>query len=350
MTGLHIVDVSHSFGQEHVLKNVSLTVQPGNLACLLGPSGSGKSTLLRIVAGLETLQQGHIIIEDQLIADGGIHTPPEKRGIGLVFQDYALFPHLSILDNVVFGLFDRSSAAARNRALEVLEQVGMASHAHDFPHVLSGGEQQRVALARALAPSPGLMLLDEPFSGLDVNMRVQIREETLGVLKESGVATLMVTHDPEEAMFMADQVCILYKDGHIVQVGTPPEIYYQPANGFVATLFGPVNKIRGVVSNSTVPSPFGNIAADGLKDGQLVEVHIRPEGLSLNDDDTEGTPVEVVSACPLGCNSHIRFKVQGEEGEGTEFHARVSGVFRPTNGKRLSVRIDERQTFVYPSE
>ncbi|MEE9220820.1 MAG: ATP-binding cassette domain-containing protein, partial [candidate division NC10 bacterium] len=180
--------VSHAFDGHGVLDNVSLTIPEGELVCLLGPSGCGKTTLLRIAAGLERLQQGRVFIDEAVVAEPGKHTPPEHRGIGLMFQDYALFPHLSILSNVTFGLPSPKSAA-RARAMEMLDQVGMADYAGKYPHMLSGGQQQRVALARALAPRPRLLLLDEPFSGLDVNLRMQIREETVVVLKNTGAAT-----------------------------------------------------------------------------------------------------------------------------------------------------------------
>ncbi len=196
MKGLHMHGVNHAYGIHRVLNNAALLVPAGELVCLLGPSGCGKTTLLRLAAGLEKLQEGTISINGEIVAEPGRHVPPEHRGIGLMFQDYALFPHMNVVDNVTFGLKGAPAAEARRRAMDMLEQVGMTAHAAKYPHMLSGGQQQRVALARALAPGPKLLLLDEPFSGLDTNMRARIREETLAVLRRSGVATLMVTHDP----------------------------------------------------------------------------------------------------------------------------------------------------------
>ncbi len=224
MKGLHVIGVSHAFGDNKVLDNASLMIPAGEVVCLLGPSGSGKTTLLRLAAGLERLQQGAILIDDEIVANEERHVPPEHRGVGLMFQDYALFPHLSVLDNVTFGLLGQAKDRARRRAMEMLDQVSMTAHAQNHPNMLSGGQQQRVALARALAPEPKLLLLDEPFSGLDTNMRGQIREETLTVLKANGVATVMVTHDPEEAMFMADRIKILGETGRILQSGRPHDI------------------------------------------------------------------------------------------------------------------------------
>ncbi|MEE8213498.1 MAG: ABC transporter ATP-binding protein, partial [Alphaproteobacteria bacterium] len=290
MKGLHIVGVSHSYGDNQVLDNASLMIPAGELVCLLGPSGSGKTTLMRLAAGLERLQQGKIVIDDEIVAAPDLHVPPDHRGIGLMFQDYALFPHLSIIDNVTFGLLDRPKDQARRRAMDMLDQVGMTTHAQSHPHMLSGGQQQRVALARALAPEPKLLLLDEPFSGLDTNMRGKIREETLAVLKASGGATVMVTHDPEEAMFMADRIKVLGNYGRILQTGRPHEIYYHPEHEFVANLFGLMNRFEGVIAGGWVEIPLGKIRANGLGEGRPVEVLVRPEGVTL-DMEGKGGPV-----------------------------------------------------------
>ncbi len=356
MKGLHLHGVSHAFDGNRVLDNVSLTVPAGELVCLLGPSGCGKTTLLRISAGLERLQQGSVVIDETLVADAKTHMPPEQRKIGLMFQDYALFPHLSALANVTFGLNDVKSAAARRRAMDVLHQVGMTSHAEKYPHMLSGGQQQRVALSRALAPDPRLLLLDEPFSGLDATMRVQIREETLQILKQSGVATMMVTHDPEEAMFMADRVKILVEGGRVLQSGRPSEIYHEPANEFVASLFGTVNRFDGLVSDGAVATPFGRVPSNGFDEGAPVRVLIRPEGLILGRGEVDsGVPVEVLSTHLLGRSSQVRLRStstgNGEDknmaGGRDGFDAYVSADFDPVVEGGLSVRIDTRYAFIY---
>jgi iron(III) transport system ATP-binding protein len=349
MKGLHLYGVSHAFGKKQVLHNVSLTIPAGEIVCLLGPSGSGKTTLLRLAAGLEKVQEGQIIIDECVVGGLGVHVPPERRRIGLVFQDYALFPHLTILDNVTFGLIQQSSKAARERAMEMLAQVGMTEYADKHPHTLSGGQQQRVALARALAPSPCLALLDEPFSGLDASLRIQIREETLSVLKHSGVATLMVTHDAEEAMFMADRIKILGSNGQVLQQGSPADIYYRPAAPFVANLFGPMNRIEGIVHNGAVQSPLGAIAVDSVDDGQCVEVFIRPEGLRLSaaNGHQEGVPVEALSAQLLGHSTIVRLRVTNGAGRGAEFQVRVSGDFDPATANGICAQLDSRHAFVY---
>ena len=218
---LGLEGVGHSYdGVLEVVSGFSLGVGAGEIVCLLGPSGCGKSTVLRLAAGLETLQRGRIQLRGETVADGesGVGQPPERRNVGLVFQDFALFPHLTVARNVAFGLADLPEHQRGQRALEALAQVGMAAYAGSYPHALSGGQQQRVALARALAPRPSVMLLDEPFSGLDARLREQIRDDTLRVLKRSGAATLLVTHDPEEAMFMADRIYLM-QAGKLIQSG-----------------------------------------------------------------------------------------------------------------------------------
>ena len=201
--GLALQGVSHAYGDHKVFDDLSVTVSPGEIVCLLGPSGCGKTTLLRLAAGLEFLQAGTIKFSGEVVADNNGQIPPERRGVGLMFQDFSLFPHLTVSGNVAFGLTKMRANEREQRIAEVLEQVNMIQLMDTYPHTLSGGQQQRLALARALAPKPAVMLLDEPFSGLDQGMRIQIREETLGILKVSGAATLLVTHDADEAMFMA---------------------------------------------------------------------------------------------------------------------------------------------------
>jgi len=351
--GLHVIGVSHAYGRTQVLNNVSMIIPAGEVVCLLGPSGSGKTTLLRIAAGLEQLQDGQIIIDDEVIADSTMQVPTEHRGIGFMFQDYALFPHLSIIDNVTFGLFDQSTDVARSRAMEMLDQVGMSEYASKHPHMLSGGQQQRVALARALAPEPKLLLLDEPFSGLDTNMRGQIREETLSVLKQSGVATMMVTHDPEEAMYMADRIKIIGNNGRVLQAGRPHEIYYHPEHEFVAKLFGIMNRFEGVVEGGYVETPIGRVRAKGMGEGRKVEVLIRPEGVTIDSNSDAGVPVEVVSTHLLGHDNIVRVRLKDastSNGDAKGLYVRAHHTFEPELSKRTTVGIDPEYAFVFPMD
>lgn len=358
MQGLHMVAVHHAYGSTAVLNNISFTVPAGELVCLLGPSGCGKTTLLRIAAGMERLQAGSVIIDEEVVADATIHVPPEERRIGYMFQDYALFPHLSVLDNVTFGLFRRDRVTAKERAMEMLDQVGMARHAARFPHMLSGGQQQRVALARALAPEPRLFLLDEPFSGLDTGMRSRVRAETLAVLKRNNVATLMVTHDPQEAMFMADRIKVMGANGRILQTGAPADIYHKPVDEYVAHLFGDMNMFEARVEHGQLISSFGAIAADATAEGTIVRVLIRPEGMTLSNTDGSNTDgggpqgggalVDILSAHLLGNSSLVRFRVRDGINGGAEFHVRVPGSFDLTEIGPIWARVDPDHIFLYP--
>jgi len=346
MPGLQLETISHAYGRHAVLHDVSVHVAPGELVCLLGPSGCGKTTLLRLAAGLEQLQSGRIAIDNATVADGtdGRQLPPERRGIGLMFQDYALFPHLNVRENVAFGL--GAGALARRAWIdEALGKMGLADYADAYPHVLSGGQQQRVALLRALAPDPKVLLLDEPFSGLDVTRRAQIRSDTLAVVKASGVATLMVTHDPEEAMFMADRILVM-NDGRVVQDGSPTALYFAPADVFVTELFGPVNRFAATVRDGMAATPLGDIAAADFGEGTAVEVLIRQEALRPSASDVaspDATTLEVVTARPLGRDSHILLRLA----DGATVEARVPGIFLPAAGARLTVAIDPERTHVF---
>ncbi len=239
--------MNHFYGDQQTLRDVTLAAEPGEVLCLLGPSGSGKTTLLRIAAGIEPLARGRLFLNDREIAGPNTHLPPERRGIGLMFQDFALFPHLSILDNVRFGLTALSSSDSKGEALAALERVGMVDYAQNYPHALSGGEQQRVALARALAPRPAVLLMDEPFSGLDSRLKDSVRAETLAILREARATAVVVTHDAEEAMRMGDRIALL-RDGALVQLGTAEDLYHRPASIFAAGFFSEINVFESRVS------------------------------------------------------------------------------------------------------
>ena len=226
---LELSDVSCRFDGTTVVDRLSLVLLPGQVTCLLGPSGCGKSTTLRMAAGVERASAGEIRIDGELVEGGGIHQPPEARGIGMMFQDFALFPHLTVRGNVGFG----AKGAAKGRVDDLIARVGLSDKADKYPHQLSGGEQQRVALARALAPQPRVMLMDEPFSGHDNRLRDGIRDQTLEILKEEGTAVLLVTHEPDEAMRMADQIALMRR-GRIVQQGAPYNIYNNPVDAEAA--------------------------------------------------------------------------------------------------------------------
>ncbi|MAT96738.1 MAG: ABC transporter ATP-binding protein [Anaerolineaceae bacterium] len=270
-----------SFDDQPVVQNVNLSVPPGEILVLLGPSGCGKTTTLRLIAGFEQLDDGRIEINNQLVADGSRHVPPEKRRIGIVFQDYAIFPHLSLAQNVGFGLKRGQS----DRVEEMLNFVGLGGLGERMPHQLSGGQQQRVALARALAPQPVVLLLDEPFSNLDAALRVEMRQEVRRLLKASGTTAVFVTHDQEEALFMGDQVGVM-NAGRLEQVGTPEAIFHQPRTRFVAEFLGQTDFLPGEVTDQGVQTPLGTLPQTlPLASGTAVEVAVRPDDLLLEPDE-----------------------------------------------------------------
>lgn len=355
MTALALKGVSHRFGDVVAVDNVTLSIGAGEIVCLLGPSGCGKSTLLRIAAGLEELQQGSVVIGNRTAADAatGQNLPPEERNAGFVFQDYALFPHLSAVENVAFGLRGAPREERRPRAMEALARVGMADHAEAYPHTLSGGQQQRVALARAVCPEPRLLLLDEPFSGLDARHRHRVADETWQLLKESGAATLVVTHDPEEAMFLSDRIAVM-RAGRIEQAGPPADLYARPSTAFVLGFLSDVNRLNGFVNqNKEVDTPFGTVPANGLDVGAAAVVLVRQEGLVIETPlavrrmPAKGYACRVLSDRSLGGSSLVHFTP--EEGVDQTFYSRVPGnaFFEP--GERIIVALDPSHTFVFPA-
>ena len=342
MDALTLQGVCHAYDGVPAIEAIDLTVGEGKLVCLLGPSGCGKTTVLRVAAGLEPLQQGRVFIGESEVARPGASTPPEERGVGLVFQDYALFPHLTVAENVAFGLKGRPAVERLGTPRQMLELVGLADLAERYPHTLSGGEQQRVALARALAPRPRLLLLDEPYSGLDIHLRNQVRDETLRVLRMAGISTMIVTHDPEEAMYMADQIAVM-RDGRILQQGTPSELYYTPQNAFIVKFLSDVNALHGTVEGGVVPSLFGGLDAGGAEEGTRVDVLIRPEALRLDGDG--GIPAMVASVRSQGHTSIVTLRM---DIDGSVLRAHVWGLDAPAEGERVSLTLEKRQTFVFP--
>ncbi|MEW9806288.1 ABC transporter ATP-binding protein [Mesorhizobium sp. ZMM04-5] len=305
-------NVSHAFtADRRTLDGISLQAEPGEVLCLLGPSGSGKTTLLRIAAGIEPQTSGRVLLNEREIAGPAVFLPPEQRSIGLVFQDFALFPHLTILDNVRFGLTALSREEARREAHIALARVGLEHHALSFPHVLSGGEQQRVALARALAPRPAVLLMDEPFSGLDSRLKDSVRAETLAILRESRATAIVVTHDAEEAMRLGDRIALL-KDGRLVQHGRAEEIYLNPANLFAAGFFSELNLFSARVAGGHAETAVGRVEARGLADGALATVAVRLSGFDIGS--VEGAfEARVLSRRYLGVVELIEFAVPGAE-------------------------------------
>ncbi|MGM0742075.1 MAG: ABC transporter ATP-binding protein [Pseudomonadota bacterium] len=352
---LEIRNLVRRYSARTVVDDVSLKVLPGQVTCLLGPSGCGKSTTLRMIAGVEMQDEGEIWVDGELVCDRVFRVPPERRHIGLMFQDFALFPHLSVAANVAFGLSGERGAIDR-RVDELLERVGLGSYRETYPHELSGGEQQRVALARALAPRPSIMLMDEPFSGLDNRLRDGIRDETLDILREQDTAVLLVTHEPEEAMRMADEIALM-RDGRIVQQGAPYNIYNAPVDRDAVAFFSDINVIRGKVNGSLVETPFGHFLAPGVHEGNEVDIVIRPQHIRIDFDRAgrgpgptieNGTPARgvVERARFMGSESLVEFRM---DHDGSLMHATVPNVFLPSPGKPLWLMIRRDRCFVFPA-
>lgn len=281
-------------GGRVVLDQFSLTLRPGEIVCLLGESGSGKSTALRVAAGIQKVHAGSVRINGETVSSATATVPADRRGIGLMFQDFALFPHLTVLQNVLFGLRNLGKGPALAQARAALRRVGLGDREADYPHLLSGGQQQRLALARSVAPRPGVLLLDEPFSSLDARLRETVREETLAVLRETHVTSLIVTHDPEEAMLLGDRVALL-RHGRIAQIGTASEIYNRPVDLAAARFFSPLSEVEAVVSDGAATIPLGTVSAPGIADGRRVTVAIRPAGGAQLKRTGSGTPGRLTS-------------------------------------------------------
>ncbi len=353
---LEVRNLTRRFGDRSVVDGVSLAIEPGQVTCLLGPSGCGKSTTLRMIAGVDMQDSGEIYADGKLICDTVFRVPPERRQIGLMFQDFALFPHLSVAHNVAFGL-QGQKLDKRKRVQELLEKVGLSWAIDDFPHHLSGGEQQRVALARALAPRPRIMLMDEPFSGLDNRLRDGIRDETLAILKEEDTAVMLVTHEPEEALRMADEVALM-RDGKIVQLGSPYNIYNAPVDRDAMAFFSDINVIQGVSSGALTDTIFGQFLTPGCREGAPVDIVIRPQHLHL-DFDRGGkgpapTPVHGQAAAGIverarfmGNESLVEFRM---EHDGSSLKATVPNVFMPQPGTRLWLTLRRDRCFVFPAK
>lgn len=351
---LQFKGVSHRYDLDQVVSDVSLEARDGEILCLLGASGSGKTTLLRLAAGLETLQTGQIDLNGRSLSAPGKEVPAEMREIGMVFQDHALFPHLSVGDNIGFGLASLDPVERDLVVAQVLRDVGLVGFEDRYPHTLSGGQQQRVALARALAPRPSVILLDEPFASIDVSRRRQLRERSRLSLKQSGAITIMVTHDPEEALDMADRIAVM-EQGRIVQCGEPIELFSKPATSLVAGLFGeaqtyPATLDKGVASFAfgQIPAPgaFGQMPAPGLEGTTDVQLVLRPQQtrLQLASDETGYRILDIRFR-----GAHWLVLIGCDDEDATSLHVHLTDTSGLTPGLPVTLSFDPTGTFFFPA-
>jgi iron(III) transport system ATP-binding protein len=281
---LSCLSLTKKYADTTALADLSLDVCEGEILALVGPSGCGKTTLLRMIAGFETPSQGEIRLAGEVVSRPGESIPPERRGVGMVFQDYALFPHLTVLDNVAFGLRSGSNAERQARAEEMLALTGLTGYDNRYPHELSGGERQRVALARALAPRPRVVLLDEPFSNLDAERRRQVRGEVRAILKQLGATAVFVTHDQEEALYIGDRLAVL-NQGRVEQLDCPEVVFHHPATRFVAEFMGETDFLGGEVVEAGIETEIGFLSQPvGLPLGVQVEVAVRADDINFRLD------------------------------------------------------------------
>ena len=349
MLAVKIKKLNHSISNQKILSDINLDLDKDKIACILGPSGCGKTTLLKLIAGLEKTQSGEIFLNGDIVSSNKHHLKTEKRKIGFLFQDYALFPHMTVKENLNFALQKKKDLS--NDIEEIIEIIKLPNSLHKYPHELSGGEQQRVALARSIISQPDLLLLDEPFSSLDLNLKEEIRDDTLHLLQKSNISVLIVTHDPFEAMFISNKIYIMKKGGIIVQSGTPQDLYNNPADSYVAGFFGETNKFTGIVHNAQIQTPIGIIEAPKDLESKKVEVHIRPQGVKLTQESTpvNGIKGTVMASRLMGEYSFVHLSVLNKNNDIIHVHSHMPASFYPDQSSAVGIEIDNNQTFIFPA-
>jgi iron(III) transport system ATP-binding protein len=341
-----VVDLSHAYGELPVVRKMSFALAPGTIGCLLGPSGFGKTTVLRCLAGFEPVQGGTIALSGRVVSRPGVSVPPEQRSVGMVFQDFALFPHLTVARNVAFGLRRGSADESQRRVDEMLELIGLRAAAGAYPHELSGGQQQRVALARALAPNPDLLLLDEPFSSLDIDLRERLTLEVRGILKASGTTAILVTHDQHEAFVLADEIGVM-NQGTIEQWDSPYRLYHQPNTRFVADFVGQGVFLRGVaMGRGRLVTELGELASDNplsMAEGAAVDLLLRPD--DIVHDDASPWQAEVAAKAFRGADFLYTLALAS----GTRVLSLVPSHHDHAIGERIGIRLSIDHVIAFPA-
>ena len=345
MSALNVESIKVAYGGRPVVFEVDFELGDGRIGCLLGPSGCGKTTVLRAIAGFERPVKGRVAIDGETVSDERRFLPPEQRRIGMVFQDYALFPHLTVADNIRFGIRKLAVSGQKRRIADMLELIGLSPLANAYPHQLSGGQQQRVAVARALAPHPSILLLDEPFSSMDTELREQLAREVRKILKRENVIAILVTHDQNEAFAMADEICVM-NEGRIQQHDTAFNLYHRPANRFVADFIGEGVIVTGKVKDAErIETRFGDIPGkvpDGCRVGCPVDVLVRPDDIQF--DERGGYTVQVMDKAFRGSSFLYTLRMPG----GEEVLSLLPSHHNFEIGESICVKLDLQHLVVYP--
>ena len=343
-----IRDLSQTKGNKEILKKINLTIPLKKVVCIVGPSGCGKTSLLRSIAGLDKLQTGKIFYNGKIFSSPDFDLPTEKRNFGLVFQDSNLFPHLNVFKNVSFGLKDKNFKTIQKKTFNILSKIGLPHYANVFPDKLSGGQKQLVALARSLVPKPNLLMMDEPFANLDQRLKNKIRDVTLHLLQKTSTTALIVTHDPEEAMFMGDYIAVM-NEGKILQFDTPHNIYHKPINSFIVRFFSETVSVKGVVKSGNIKTIFGPIRATNYKNNSKVEIIFRSESFNIKGNKkSKSNQVrgKIIAIKPIGYNTMLHLDINNQK-VSKHIHIKISGKFLPPRDKICYINIDKNYVFIF---
>ncbi len=355
---LEFLKISHSYDQKQILNDFSMKLETGEVVSLLGPSGCGKTTLLKLASGIEKIQKGQISLNNKLVSSSNIHVNSEERKIGYVFQDCALFPHLTVLQNIFFGIKKDKIKKAAKKIESLMNQTNISRLSHNYPHELSGGQQQLVALVRAMASSPKIIFLDEPYSNLDSRLKEKIRDQMLHILREYKISALLVTHDPEEAMFMSDKIGVL-NNGCIEQFGSPIDLYLRPKSAFVAEFFGEINTLDGLVQEGSIKTVLGTFKTSQKLNAKKVKIVIRNEAIKLFSENKINLNKKnrpnyikspycgyVMETRLLAGSSLVHLSLKVNETD-YHFHARIPGLNFFNIGEKVIVETDPEQIFIF---
>ncbi|NDD48665.1 MAG: ABC transporter ATP-binding protein [Alphaproteobacteria bacterium] len=339
---LRVENLDWTNSGKKIVSDISLSLFPGEVLCLLGDSGCGKTSLLRLISGLEKEDSGEIFINEEIISSKKFSALPENRPVSMIFQDYALFPHMTVYQNIAYGVSALQKEQKKSKIDKIIRDLDIQEHLKKYPHELSGGEQQRVALARAIAPEPLILLMDEPFSGLDRSLREYIREETISLLRNSQAAIILVTHDPEEAMLVGDRIALM-RNGKINQIGTNDEMIFQPINDYTVSTFSNVNTYQSVIKNKKVETPFGFFEIPDNISGNQAKILIRDQAFQIVNP-TENNSYKVNQIDYTGENSRIELRATNSD---TQVKITVPGKTSVKLDDKIGLSVDERYVHIF---